>query len=128
MNEIANSFIRIPNVVANNKNVSLGAKYLYGYIWYWTYYGEFVKSNEDVCEALNVTLNTIRKYLKELKQAGFIKITIVNNNERHIQLLVTDEFIMRESARIKNKDLLQARIAAEQDQPEYIKQFLANIK
>ena len=128
MNEIANSFIRIPNVVANNKNVSLGAKYLYGYIWYWTYYGGFIKSNEDVCEALNVTLNTIRKYLKELKQEGFIKITIVNNNERHIQLLVTDEFIMRESARVKNKDLLQARVAMEQEQPEFLKQFLANIK
>ena len=126
--EIQSRFIRIPNVVANCKTISIGAKYLYGYIWYCTYFGDFVKTNEQVCEALNVSLNTIRKYIKELKEANFIKVTIEKNNtERHIQLLVTDEFIIRESERVKNTKVRNS--APEQEEiPDFVQEFVKQIK
>ncbi len=129
MEPIQSHFIRIPNVVANCKSISIGAKYLYGYIWYCTYFGDFIKTNEQVCDALNVSLNTIRKYIKELKEANFIKVTIQKNNtERHIQLLVTDEFSIRESERIRNNKNNEATKQAEEQQPEFIKEFLNQIK
>lgn len=128
--QIQSHFIRIPNVVANCKSISIGAKYLYGYIWYCTYFGDFIKTNEQVCEALNVSLNTIRKYIKELKEANFIKVSIEKNNtERHIQLLVTDEFIIRESERVKNSSA-RAKMAPLQEEeiPDFAKDFVKQIK
>lgn len=128
--QIQSRFIRIPNVVANCKTISIGAKYLYGYIWYCTYFGDFVKTNEQVCEALNVSLNTIRKYIKELKEANFIKVTIEKNNtERHIQLLVTDEFIIRESERVKNaKARSNSTPVQEEEIPDFVQEFVKQIK
>lgn len=128
--QIQSRFIRIPNVVANCKTISIGAKYLYGYIWYCTYFGDFVKTNEQVCEALNVSLNTIRKYIKELKEANFIKVTIEKNNtERHIQLLVTDEFIIRESERVKNaKARSNSAPVQEEEIPDFVQEFVKQIK
>lgn len=128
--QIQSRFIRIPNVVANCKTISIGAKYLYGYIWYCTYFGDFVKTNEQVCEALNVSLNTIRKYIKELKEANFIKVTIEKNNtERHIQLLVTDEFIIRESERVKNaKTRSNSAPVQEEEIPDFVQEFVKQIK
>lgn len=127
--QIQSRFIRIPNVVANCKTISIGAKYLYGYIWYCTYFGDFVKTNEQVCEALNVSLNTIRKYIKELKETNFIKVTIEKNNtERHIQLLVTDEFIIRESERVKNAKARNSAPVQEEEIPDFVQEFVKQIK
>lgn len=125
--DIQSHFIRIPNVVANCKTISIGAKYLYGYIWYCTYFGDFIKTNEQVCEALNVSLNTIRKYIRELKEAHFIAVSIEKNNtERHIKLLVTDEFIIRESQRVKN-DIVYGE-EPKKEVPECVKQFMNQIQ
>jgi DNA-binding transcriptional regulator LsrR (DeoR family) len=125
--DIQSHFIRIPNVVANCKTISIGAKYLYGYIWYCTYFGDFIKTNEQVCEALNVSLNTIRKYIRELKEAHFIAVSIEKNNtERHIKLLVTDEFIIRESQRVKNDIVYGEKPTKEV--PECVQQFMNQIQ
>ena len=125
--DIQSHFIRIPNVVANCKTISIGAKYLYGYIWYCTYFGDFIKTNEQVCEALNVSLNTIRKYIRELKDAHFIAVSIEKNNtERHIKLLVTDEFIIRESQRVKN-DIVYGQKPTK-EVPECVQQFMNQIQ
>lgn len=125
--DIQSHFIRIPNVVANCKTISIGAKYLYGYIWYCTYFGDFIKTNEQVCEALNVSLNTIRKYIKELKEAHFIAVSIEKNNtERHIKLLVTDEFIIRESQRVKH-DIVYGEQPIN-EVPEEVQQFIKQIQ
>ncbi len=125
--DIQSHFIRIPNVVANCKTISIGAKYLYGYIWYCTYFGDFIKTNEQVCEALNVSLNTIRKYIRELKDAHFIAVSIEKNNtERHIKLLVTDEFIIRESQRVKH-DIVYGEQPIN-EVPEEVQQFIKQIQ
>lgn len=125
--DIQSHFIRIPNVVANCKTISIGAKYLYGYIWYCTYFGDFIKTNEQVCEALNVSLNTIRKYIRELKEAHFIAVSIEKNNtERHIKLLVTDEFIIRESQRVKHDIVYGEKPINEV--PECVQQFMDSIQ
>lgn len=121
---IANPYIRIPNVVANS-DISIGAKYLYGYIWYWTFFGEFTKTNDQVCKALNVSLNTLRKYLKELQQANFIAMIVIRKQERHIRLLVTDEFILRESDRVKGIKAKEERAKnTPSEPPQYVKDFL----
>lgn len=125
--DIQSHFIRIPNVVANCKTISIGAKYLYGYIWYCTYFGDFIKTNEQVCEALNVSLNTIRKYIRELKEAHFIAVSIEKNNtERHIKLLVTDEFIIRESQRVKHDIVYGEKPINEV--PQEVQQFIKQIQ
>lgn len=128
-NEIQNNYIRIPNVVANNKNITIGAKYLYGYIWYWTYWGDFIKTNDEVCDALDVSLNTLRKYIRELEREGFISIHIEKHNtERHIRLLVTDEFILRESARVRGKKAQEEQIKNPTvDIPQCAKDFMNQI-
>lgn len=70
-----------PTLVFRNSNLSLGAKGVYGYLV--TYISidqtkngqaQAWPSRKRILKGLNISSNTLSKYLNELKEAGFLKI------------------------------------------------------
>lgn len=70
-----------PSVVFRNSNLSIGAKAVYGYLTTFVN-GEQMKqgsfkawpSRKRILNELNISVNTLSKYLKELKDANLIKV------------------------------------------------------
>jgi len=94
--EIKSKFITIPNVIVNDNELSINAKYLYGWIYNEVFYGDFTHSMNDIIELLNCSESTARKNLKELQKKHYIMIEIINGNQRKITPLVNDSMILKE--------------------------------
>lgn len=108
MNDIKGDYIRIPNVVTNNKNLKPSAKLLYGYIWYWSFYGEVDKTTNDICDVLGCTYNSAIKYIRALEQEGYIKTAIRDKNVRLITPLICDGIQLKmEKQRVERAEQLQ---------------------
>jgi len=77
--------ITIPNDVLNHKNLSVGAKLLYGEIAYWCKQNGCCRlRNEQLSILCNVSKPTIIKWIKELKKNHFIKCKI---RKRYIRVI-----------------------------------------
>lgn len=98
--KLRSNFVKIPNVVCNS-NISVNAKYLYGWIQSEIYFGAFTKTIDDITTILNCSMPTARKCLKELKEHNFIGIEILKGNTRKITPLVSDSLIIMEKNSLK---------------------------
>lgn len=65
--------IRIPSQVIRNKNVSPGAKVLYGYIDRTRENNWSLVTNKELAKDVKVSERTIRRWISELKKENFIK-------------------------------------------------------
>lgn len=84
-----NSYCKIPTMVKKNKSICSNAKLLYGDIQLLCHQnGYCYASNKFLAENLSVTDRTIRRLIKELKDANLIRIEYVDNHIRHIYLMV----------------------------------------
>lgn len=126
-------YIRIPNVICNDKDLTINSKYLYGWIWNEIYFGEFYQSIEDICNILNCSETTARKSLKQLKVKGYIKIEIIKGNTRKITPMVNDSMILTEK---KQVEAYRTRKEIEEynknnpinETPEFVKEYIRNLK
>lgn len=127
-NKIVNQFIKIPNVVCNS-NISVNAKYLYGWIQNEIYFGGFTKCIDDINDLLGCSSTTTRKVLKELELHNFIKIDIIKGNTRKITPLVNDSMIIMEKKLVKELKMQEALedLQNKPDIPEGFKDFLESI-
>lgn len=130
-NKIINNFIKIPNVVCNS-NISVNAKYLYGWIQNEIYFGGFMKCIEDINNILGCSTCTTRKVLKELESHNFILIEIIKGNTRKITPLVSDSMIITEKKFIKDMKQDEAfeiiRENASKDIPQGFIDFVNSIR
>ena len=127
-NKIVNQFIKIPNVVCN-ANISVNAKYLYGWIQNEIYFGGFTKCIDDINDLLGCSSSTTRKVLKELESHYFIKIDIVKGNTRKITPLVNDSMIITEKKIVKDLRTQEALedLQCNPDIPDGFKEFIESI-
>lgn len=130
--EIKSKFITIPNIIVNDKELSINAKYLYGWIYNEIFYGEFTHSMTDIIELLNCSITTARKNLKELKNKNYIKIEIINGNERKITPLINDSMILKELDRKRIEEIRKNKCGTQEirqkETPDYVKEFIERIK
>lgn len=95
MEKIETKYIAIPNIIINDMDISNDAKLLYGFIKYWDYFQKFYITYEEMKEQLNVgSINSIKKYLKQLKDKGYLDIIKINNNKQILKPLVSDDLIL----------------------------------
>lgn len=73
MNEKQEDGIRIPSQVIRNKNISSGAKVLYGYIDKARKNNLSLVTNKELAKEVKVSERTIRRWISELKKENFIK-------------------------------------------------------
>ena len=133
--EIKSNYITIPNVICNDKDLTVNSKYLYGWIYNEIYYGNFEKSMEDITTILNCSETTARKCLKQLKLKNYIKIEIIKGNTRKITPLVNDSMILFERNKI---DMIQRKKEIEEtikehpelikETPQFVKNFVNELK
>ena len=135
--EINNKYITIPNIIFADREITINSKYLYGWIQFEIYNGQFNKSIDDICEVLQCSVNTARKCLKELEKKNYIKVEIQNMNKRIITPLISDsmtlEYLSKKLQIDKMKEL--EKIAEERkketykkETPQYVKDFMDSIK
>lgn len=106
--QLESKFISIPNVVMSCEAISNDAKLLYGLIRYWDFMATLSVSMEEIKSHLNVSENTVRKCIRELKKANFIQVKIKNNNERYLIPLVSDGVMLvsKDEAILRNRKAL----------------------
>ena len=75
--KIEDHYSQIPNDLARNPDISLAAKGLYVYLS--SHREGWAMSTERVGEALGVHRNTIAKYVKELKESGYLEKELVKD-------------------------------------------------
>lgn len=92
--EIKNKYIMIPNILIADNEISIHAKYLYGWIRNELYEGQFENNIGDIMDLLNCSMPSARKYIKELQHKNYIKVEIINNNTRRITPLISDSMIL----------------------------------
>ena len=128
-NFISNQFIKIPNVICNS-NLSVNAKYLYGWIQNEIYFGGFTKCIDDINQILGCSSSTTRKCLKELKLRNFIKIEIIKGNIRNITPLINDSMIIMEKQNVKElrSQNVYDNIIEFDEVPQCFKDFLNAMK
>lgn len=137
--EIKSKFITIPNIIVNDNEISVNSKYLYGWIYNEIFYGEFKHNMNDITELLNCSITTARKSLKELKNKRYIKIEIINGNERKITPLISDSMILRQYEHTKLNEKYNAKntienqeknkeIFKEKETPKFVKDFIQKVK
>ena len=129
-NQITDNFIRIPNVIVNDFQISPTSKYLYAWIWNWSYHGEFSKSIEDIAIILRCSIPTARKHLKELKTKEYIKIEIIEGNKRLITPLINDSIELQEKRRAEQEQINYNKrlLGMVKEQPEAVKKFIKDIR
>lgn len=64
--------IRIPSQVVRNKNLSDGAKMLYGYIDQTSRNNWSLVTNKELAKVMQVSERSIRRWLSELKKENYI--------------------------------------------------------
>lgn len=80
-----NSYSIIPTLLLEDITISASAKLLFGFInSYSNKYGYTTKSNKELAQKMATSTRTIQRYLNELEQNGYIKITLKNDNLRYI--------------------------------------------
>ena len=138
--ELKSKFIVIPNIIANDNELSINSKYLYGWIQNEIYYGEFNKSMNDIIDVLQCSISTARKCLKELKDKRYIMIEILNGNQRKITPMVSDSMILNQYNKTKLKEDYKkthtqeeinatlCKVKEKNKTPTCILKFLADIK
>lgn len=81
--------IRIPSQVIENKNISSGAKVLYGYIDKARKNNLSLVTNKELAKEMNVSVMSIRRWISQLKKENFItaKEEITDGVKRRILYL-----------------------------------------
>ena len=71
------------NSIVKNRNLTVGAKALYFYILVGVESGDIkLQTRNKIAYDLNISNQTLGKYLKELTQSGYIKCKQLKNNGR----------------------------------------------
>lgn len=122
------SFIRIPKAVVN-MDISIQAKYLYGFLYGFQKVGGSKATNSYICNFLNCNIKSLTKYLNELKKNNCIKIEIADNNKRVIYPLVQEGIQI-----ISDKELIEYYAQTYEFEPQrehnqqILKSLMAKIK
>lgn len=123
--QLESKYISIPNVVMSCESISNDAKLLYGLIRYWDFMATLSVSMEEIKSHLNVSENTVRKCIRELKKANFIQVKIKNNNERYLIPLVSDGVMLvsKEEAVLRNRKALLQDLERKENNEAFKKFF-----
>lgn len=123
--QLESKFISIPNVVMSCEAISNDAKLLYGLIRYWDFMATLSVSMEEIKSHLNVSENTVRKCIRELKKANFIQVKIKNHNERYLIPLVSDGVMLvsKDEAILRNRKALLQDLERKENNEAFKKFF-----
>lgn len=127
-------FIRIPNIIMLDKDISPNCKYLYGIIDMLSYYTDTI-TNDELCEIAQISHNSVEKYIKQLKSKYYIKVERTKN-ARKITPLIAKTL---EVATSKSKQIeIDKAVAEEQKKkiaeyrqehnPLFVNEFYENIR
>ena len=106
--EINPNFLRIPNVIMQDKDIVPNAKYLYAIIDILAYYTNTI-TNEELCEISQISHNSIEKYLKQLKDKQYIRIERVRNARKITPLITHSLEILTAKERAKEIEINKAQ-------------------
>lgn len=100
----------IPQMVARDKTISIGAKGLYSYLSSIAgANGTCYPSRELITSELNINKNTFTKYLNELKESGYINVTRSRSKNgvmtKNIYEIVYDNSLIKRVPCPKNADM-----------------------
>lgn len=127
-------FIRIPNIIMLDKEITPNCKYLYGIIDMLSYYVDTI-TNDDLSNISQISHNSIEKYLKQLKAKKYIMIERTKNARKITPLILKS----LEIATKKDKDLEIEQIITEEQRkkdieyrsehnPLFVNEFLEEIR
>lgn len=79
------TFNQIPTDILDNKELSLLDKLIYGEVFTVTKQGnEFFMSNARLAERYNVTIRTVKRSMKNLKDLGLVTIKMYRNEQKMV--------------------------------------------
>lgn len=79
------TFNQIPTDILDNNELSLLDKFIYGEVFTMSVQGkEFFMSNARLAERYNVTIRTIKRSMKSLKDLGFVTIKMYRNEQKMV--------------------------------------------
>lgn len=79
------TFNQIPTDILDNKELSLLDKFIYSEVFTVTKQGnEFFMSNARLAERYNVTIRTVKRSMKNLKDLGFISMKLYRNEQKMV--------------------------------------------
>ncbi|WP_304341574.1 helix-turn-helix domain-containing protein, partial [Metaclostridioides mangenotii] len=107
---LSNGYGLIPQMVARDKTISIGAKGLYSYLSSIAgANGTCYPSRELITSELNINKNTFTKYLNELKESGYINVTRSRSKNgvmtKNIYEVVYDKSLIKRVPCPKNADM-----------------------
>lgn len=99
-----NLFIRIPNIIADDKKIPPTAKYLYGIIDMMSYVSP-TTTIEELCEYSQITRNTLLKHLQLLKNYGYIDKDRTKNGIKVTPLINKDLEIIHKDGKVEKEKI-----------------------
>lgn len=79
------TFNQVPTDILDNKELSLLDKFIYGEVFTMSVQGkEFFMSNARLAERYNVTIRTIKRSMKSLKDLGLVTIKMYRNEQKMV--------------------------------------------
>lgn len=71
---------KIPNTLLKNPDLSLQSKGLYTILAYLSNIPDFVLTQKSIQAFADVAINSVKNYMKELKEAGYVRIVKYSEN------------------------------------------------
>lgn len=79
------TFNQIPTDILDNDELSLLDKFIYGEVFTMSVQGkEFFMSNARLAKRYNVTIRTVKRSMKSLKDLGFVTIKMYRNEQKMV--------------------------------------------
>ena len=79
------TFNQVPTDILDNKELSLLDKFIYGEVFTMSVQGkEFFMSNARLAKRYNVTIRTVKRSMKSLKDLGFVTIKMYRNEPKMV--------------------------------------------